>query len=167
MRFIARVGDQELRVDVERLGSGYRVRIRDEWQPVDLVSVNPYLRSLRLQDGRQFLIVHHHEAEQHELHFGESAVSVGIHDPMAMRRRGHQEEMTGDATSIRAVIPGRVVRVLVQAGDSVRRGEGLLVVEAMKMENEITAPRDGSVAAVLVEPGQTVEGGAELIRLDP
>jgi biotin carboxyl carrier protein len=49
----------------------------------------------------------------------------------------------------------------------VRKGTGLLVLEAMKMENEIQAPLDGMVDEVLVEPGQTVESGAELVRITP
>jgi biotin carboxyl carrier protein len=64
--------------------------------------------------------------------------------------------------SVQSAMPGRVVRVLVAAGDPVRAGQGLVVIEAMKMENEITAPRDGRVRSVAVTAGETVEGGAEL-----
>ena len=55
--------------------------------------------------------------------------------------------------------------VTVKKGDAVRKGAGLLVLEAMKMENEIQAPADGVVEEILIEPGQTVESGAELIRI--
>ena len=60
-------------------------------------------------------------------------------------------------------MPGRVVRVLVNEGDKVEEGQGVAVVEAMKMENEIPAPRAGTVHSVNVEPGQTVEGGGVLV----
>ena len=57
------------------------------------------------------------------------------------------------------------MRVLVAKGDAVRKGAGLLILEAMKMENEITAPADGTVDELFVEAGQTVESGAELLHI--
>ena len=62
-------------------------------------------------------------------------------------------------------MPGRVVQVMVSAGDAVRQGQPMMVVEAMKMEHTIAAPRDGAVAAVHYAPGDLVEEGAELIAL--
>jgi biotin carboxyl carrier protein len=60
-------------------------------------------------------------------------------------------------------MPGRVVRVLVSVGDHVSARQGVVVVEAMKMENELRASRDGVVKEVLVEPGAAVETGAVLV----
>jgi biotin carboxyl carrier protein len=59
-------------------------------------------------------------------------------------------------------MPGKVVRVLVAAGQSVQAGEGMVVVEAMKMENELRAPRAGVVKQIMARPGQSVESGAVL-----
>src|SRR6202035_1196138 len=69
------------------------------------------------------------------------------------------------AGRLTAPMPGRVVQLLVAAGDRVRRGQPMMVVEAMKMEHTIAAPRDGTVAAVHYAPGDLVEEGAELIAL--
>ena len=66
-------------------------------------------------------------------------------------------------TAVRAIIPGRVVSVAVTAGDTVTAGQRLLAVEAMKMENELRAPRDGVVERVEVSVGQTVELGDSLV----
>jgi biotin carboxyl carrier protein len=63
-------------------------------------------------------------------------------------------------------MPGKVVAVLVEVGAAVERGQGLLVIEAMKMENEIAAPRAGTVAELRVRPGQAVEQGELLARID-
>jgi biotin carboxyl carrier protein len=68
-------------------------------------------------------------------------------------------------TDVRAIIPGRVVSVAVAVGDEVEAGQRLLSVEAMKMENELRAPRAGTVDRVAVGPGQTVELGDTLIVL--
>jgi pyruvate carboxylase subunit B len=63
-------------------------------------------------------------------------------------------------------MPGKVVRVLVNAGDLVKTRQGLVVVEAMKMENELRAARDGRVREVFVVEGQSVEAGASLVVVD-
>jgi hypothetical protein len=62
-------------------------------------------------------------------------------------------------------MPGRVLKVLVKAGDEVVAGSPLVVVEAMKMENELSATKSGTVAEVFVAPGATVEGGAKLVEI--
>ena len=64
-----------------------------------------------------------------------------------------------------APMPGLVVRVAVSEGDVVEAGQGLVVMEAMKMENELRAPAAGTVSRVLAEPGQAVEKGAVLVEL--
>jgi glutaconyl-CoA decarboxylase len=67
---------------------------------------------------------------------------------------------------VTAPIPGKVLSVAVKAGDAVRKGDELCVIEAMKMGNSIRAQRDGTVRQVLVAPGQTVAFGASLLVLD-
>lgn len=66
-----------------------------------------------------------------------------------------------------APMTGVVTRLLVKAGDPVSKGQPLLALEAMKMEHMIRSPREGRVRAVLAQPGAMVQGGAELVQLDP
>jgi len=164
VKFIAREAGNDIEVEVHRHGSGYRVRIGDRWLEADLVNIGRYVRSLRLDDGTQFSLVHHREGNAHEISLGDSTVHVEIIDPLAAKRRRRDDEMSGSG-AVKALMPGRVVRVSVSKGDAVRKGAGLLILEAMKMENEIQAPADGTVDEVFVEPGQTVEAGAELVRI--
>ena len=63
-------------------------------------------------------------------------------------------------------MPGLIVRVTVNAGDVVRMGQGVVVMEAMKMENELRAPANGTVKQVLVAPGNAVEKGAVLLEIE-
>ena len=69
-------------------------------------------------------------------------------------------------TQITAPMPGKLVKVLVKVGDAVTAGQGLVIVEAMKMENELRAPRAGTVVAVKAREGQPVEGQEVLITLE-
>jgi biotin carboxyl carrier protein len=78
----------------------------------------------------------------------------------AVRSRGANRE-----TSIRSPMPGRVVKVLVSEGDAVQAGQGLVVLEAMKMENEVRARSAGVVARIWVVAGAAVEGNTPLITL--
>ena len=164
MKFIAREGDRELPVEVVRHGAGYRVRIGDRWLEADFINVGRYVRSLRLEDGTQFSIVHHREGTKHEISLDGSTVIVDIIDPTAAKRRRREDEISSSGT-VKALMPGRVVRILVEQGESVRKGAGLLILEAMKMENEIQAPADGTVEELFVSSGQTVEAGADLVRI--
>jgi biotin carboxyl carrier protein len=78
------------------------------------------------------------------------------------RRRRHGSDASGHGTGdvvITAPMPGRVVRVLVSPGDDVDARQGIVVVEAMKMENELRTPRTGRVKDVSVTPGMSVEAG--------
>jgi biotin carboxyl carrier protein len=62
-------------------------------------------------------------------------------------------------------MPGRVVKLMARVGDAVEKGQALIIIEAMKMENEVKAKRAGTVRAVLVAEGESVEGGRTLIEV--
>jgi biotin carboxyl carrier protein len=67
---------------------------------------------------------------------------------------------------INAPMPGKVVKVLVKQGDEVKEGQGLVVVEAMKMENELKSPKAGKVVELLAKEGTTVENNAKLVVVE-
>jgi biotin carboxyl carrier protein len=81
----------------------------------------------------------------------------------AKARRGREDAGHGGPLEVRAIIPGRVVAVSVAEGDEVEVGQQLLVIEAMKMQNELRSPRAGRVERLAVGSGQTVELGALLL----
>jgi len=90
---------------------------------------------------------------------------VDVEDPRETRsrRKGHGGEGRRDVTS---PMPGKVVRVLVGQGDAVTEGQGLVVVEAMKMQNELKAPKDGTVVALAARAGASVTAGEVLVTLE-
>ncbi|HVT45677.1 MAG TPA: biotin/lipoyl-containing protein [Thermoanaerobaculia bacterium] len=165
MKLIAKYRDELVPVDVERDEDGYRVNLRGRWIRVDLVAANRFFRSLRLEDGRQFLIVHDAREGRHQISFGDRTIDLEIHDPLALRARRSDDADSGSGR-VAAPMPGRVVRILVAPGEEVRKGAGLLILEAMKMQNEILAPRNGIVREILIVSGQTVESDATLVWIE-
>jgi 3-methylcrotonyl-CoA carboxylase alpha subunit len=117
--------------------------------------------SILLDGVRKKLTVLDHGAETAVFLDGESWRLTEI-DPLAAR--AGEDPTAGRLT---APMPGRVTQLMVQRGTSVRRGQPLIVIEAMKMEHTVTAPADGVVEAVRFAPGDLVEEGAELIALTP
>ena len=90
---------------------------------------------------------------------------VGAFDPRELRGRRSAADNSGPQ-AITAPMPGRVIRVLVDPGQEVAPGEGLIVVEAMKMQNEMKAPRAGRVAAIKTVAGATVSAGDVLLVIE-
>lgn len=82
----------------------------------------------------------------------------------ARHRRKRRSSGSGDDT-LAATMPGQIVAVLVAEGDTVERGQPLVLMEAMKMELRVAAPHDGTIARVLVAPGEAVERGQTLIEI--
>jgi len=164
VKFIARENGNDIPVEVTRHGSGYRVCIGDRCFLADFVDVGGFVRSLRIEDGTQFSLIHHAEGTNHEVSLGGATVHVELVDPLAARRKRREDEVGGGGV-VKAPMPGRVVRVLAAKGDEVKKGAGLLILEAMKMENEIQAQSAGVVDEIFVEAGQTVETGADLVHI--
>jgi biotin carboxyl carrier protein len=117
-----------------------------------------------LLDGRSY------EARVEETPAGLAVVVDGFHfeidvrDPRRLSRKGSGRGAEGVQT-VTAPMPGKVVRVLVSSGDTVEAGSGLLVVEAMKMQNEMKAARAGTVLSVTVKEGATVAAGDVLATI--
>jgi biotin carboxyl carrier protein len=164
MKFIARRDGMDIPVEVERLGSGYRVTLGEKSIVVDVVEIGRFIHSLRLEDGTQFAFAHHREGTMHHVSLGGANVAVEIVDPLALRRKG-ADDQAGAGGVIKALMPGRIVRLLVKKNDSVERGQSLLILEAMKMENDIQSPVDGVVDEIFVNSGDTVEAGGQLLHV--
>ena len=92
------------------------------------------------------------------------AVAAEVTDVRGAGAEGARAATTGPVT-LRAPIPGKLVKVLVKTGERVTSAQPLLVLEAMKMENELRAPRDGVVSRLHAGEGETVEAGQELISI--
>jgi biotin carboxyl carrier protein len=103
-------------------------------------------------------------AHDYDVRVGAERYRVTIRDPRA-RRAGSNTGISAAPLEITAPMPGRVVKVLVREGEEVTAGQGLLVMEAMKMQNELRATRAGYVESIHTAEGAGVETGSPLLRL--
>jgi biotin carboxyl carrier protein len=127
----------------------------------DVRLLEPGVMSL-LIDGRQYRCVLD----------GDGVVISGrrygfeVDDPRSLQGRRRAGAGTEGPRPVKAPMPGRVVRVLVAAGDEVEEGQGVVVIEAMKMQNELKSPKTGRVARVGVAVGDTVGSGDVLVVVE-
>jgi len=125
---------------------------------VDAVLARPDVLSL-LIEGRSYEIKREQTRTDLHLWVGSKRFEVELRDPRSLRSR---RDGTGDATGPRKLLcpmPGKIVRVLVAEKSAVEAGEGIVVVEAMKMQNEIKSPKKGVVQKILAVSGASVNAG--------
>jgi biotin carboxyl carrier protein len=133
-----------LRVAVEQHGSVWRIDAGAGFRDASVVEVEPGVYSVLL-DGQSFDV-------------RMSEVNVEIEDPREPRKTGASAGPQGRQT-VHAPMPGKVVRVLAIPGEAVERGQGLVVMEAMKMQNEIKSPKAGVVVTIHAAEGVNVAPG--------
>lgn len=167
MELIVRRGDREERVQVRRVDGGFEVTVGGRAYSVDALPARPGLRSLRIDGDQHEVAVKWHGESAYWVSTSQGAGPIEVADPLthlASQTRGgaggkRRQRMT-------AYMPGRVVTLLVEEGAEVTAGQGVLVLEAMKMENEIRAEHDGTVTKIHVQPGQAVDMGNPLFELE-
>lgn len=104
---------------------------------------------------------------------GTSKVTINGHefeieliDPKRLRGSGVESDSTTGSAEIKTAMPGKVVRVLVESGTIVEKGDGVIIVEAMKMQNEMKSPKDGVVKEIRTTEGATVNAGDVLAIIE-
>jgi acetyl/propionyl-CoA carboxylase alpha subunit len=165
VRYFVTIGDRTLEVDL----TGATPRVDGTEIDAELVTIpgSPFRHLLADGRGHALSATPGDRRGRWSLQLGADRLSLDVVDERTQTIR----EMTGgaEAEAERALIapmPGLVLRIEVEVGQTVKAGQGLVVVEAMKMENELKSPADGTVARIDVEPGRTVEKGATLIVLE-
>ncbi len=166
MKYYVKVGDVDLEVVVD--GDMVTVDGRSYQAQLEAVENTP-VQVLRIGDEVHRIVTRHGESRgRYTLWVDGFRLETEALDERARAIR----ELTGLAAAaagpapIVAPMPGMIVRVSAQVGDQVQPGQGLVVMEAMKMENELRATTSGTVRAVLAQPGTAVEKGAVLLELE-
>lgn len=162
MIFDAVVEGRTLRIEVRRANGRFAVTLGGKAMDIDFVATGHRFASLLL-DGRSYDVGLEPRESGYAVHLPGDTLEVQIQD--ASRAAPPHDAPPGPA-KVQAPMPGKIVRVLVAVEQEVAAGQGLVVIEAMKMENELRAPRAGRVRDVKAAEGQAVETGALLVVLD-
>jgi biotin carboxyl carrier protein len=154
-----RCGDRSFDVEVRNGRNGSEVRVADRSFRLALDPAGPGVFVVREGSSTRTLHLVRDGAAVH-LSWG------GVAYTLAEEREGARPGRRHDKGALEAPMPGRVAVVRVRPGQRVARGEELLVVEAMKMENALRAPKDGVVRAVHVSAGDSVAPGRPLVEIE-
>jgi len=169
MRYHIGVDGQQYEVEIADGDQGARVKVDHQEVGVDLKLVNaPSLYSLLVSDHSHELLVEEREWG-YAVFIDTELYEVRVQTDRALRLERVKERggaPSAGETLIKAPMPGMVVAVEVEPGAVVARGKGLVILEAMKMENEIRAPRAGTVKRIAVTAGQTVSNSDVLVVIE-
>lgn len=167
MRYVAEVDGKTYTIDLDDVGGELRLQLNGQPVTADLCQVTaPSLFSL-IKDGISYEIFAEPTDKGYVISIADERFIVNVADERSLRLASVQKrvvERRGDMV-IKAPMPGLVVDVHVRPGDVVKAGQALLILVAMKMENEIRAFEGGTVKAVNVQKGDKVELGQVLITI--
>ena len=165
MQYEVEIGGRRLQVVVTRSGDGFAVSVDGHTRQVDAARIDAHTLSLVVDRvwSNEVSIATNPATGQLDVHVGATPIAVTLN---GRRRWGRKDEGGGAGSGpqrLAAPMPGKVVRLLVRAGDRVAAKQPVVVVEAMKMENELRASREGTVAEIHVREGMSVDAGALLL----
>jgi pyruvate carboxylase subunit B len=168
MKYFVRIGEQELVVNLDGEGVHFgdesvNAHVEDvSGTPVHMVTIGTEVHRVLVKRDRE------RGKGAYSLWVGGYRFDVEALDERSRTIRelsGDRDKATGPAPVV-APMPGLIVRINVQVGDEVQAGQGVVVMEAMKMENELRSSSAGKVKAILAQPGTAVEKGARLVELE-
>ena len=168
MKLLAEIGDKKYDVEVARNSETVTARIDDRCYELEVSEPEPGVFLLK-NNGKMtevFVSPQKNPSDPIDVQTGGRSYSIKLVDPKRLRGSVGRDHHGAGAAEIRAAMPGKVVRILLQAGSPVIKGDGVLIVEAMKMQNELKAPKDGTIKDVSVEEGSTVSAGDVLAVIE-
>jgi len=162
--FDAVVEGREVRVEVRRSNGRFAVTLGGRPMEIDFVAADRHFASL-LVEGKSYDVGLEPREGGYSVFLAGDTLEVQLQDGSRGVRALAKQTAHGPAR-VKAPMPGKIVRVLVSVGQQIESGQGLVVMEAMKMENELRAARAGRVRELLAVEGQAVESGALLVVLE-
>jgi biotin carboxyl carrier protein len=153
-------------VELTRAPNSWQVTLDGVAQNIDAAEISPGVFSILLNGQSHEVRIAAASDGTLTLQDGPHEWKAQVTDPRVWRGRRHGATEVEGRQQIVAPMPGKVIRVLVKVGDQVEVGQGLLVVEAMKMQNEVRSPKTGKVEKLSAKEGQAVNSGDTLAWID-
>jgi biotin carboxyl carrier protein len=166
MKLQAAIGDSIHDIEMTRDGDQLRVCIDDRKYDLEASEPEPSVYLLKHDNNVYEASVSPTDASNFIVSLRGHDVQVKITDPKRLRGSGGDHHTQDGAAEIKTAMPGKVVRILVSTGDTVTKGDGVIVVEAMKMQNEMKSPKDGRVTEIKIAEGDTVGAGDVLLVIE-
>jgi biotin carboxyl carrier protein len=165
MQYEVEAGGRLRQVVVTRRGDGFAVSVDGHTRQVDAARIDAHTLSLIVDSvwSKEVSIATDPAGGQLTVHVGATPVAVSLNGRRRWGRKNESAAAGSGPQRLTAPMPGKVVRVLVKSGDRVAARQPVVVVEAMKMENELRASREGTVAEIHVREGVSVDAGALLL----
>jgi pyruvate carboxylase subunit B len=167
VKYFILVNGREHQVDVvERLGE---LRVAVDGKPMELSyeEVDALGQVALLADGKSYGVSIEGDMNKVSAVIAGHMYAVEIEDERERAAHAAESAQSKGGGLVKAIMPGIVVKLLVKAGDAVEAGQSLLILEAMKMQNEIAAPAPGTVKAIHVREREAVAAGAKLVTIAP
>jgi biotin carboxyl carrier protein len=168
MRYFAAIGGRERTIDIDAQGGTlFRVSIDGgESRVIDAEHLEGHVVHM-LVDGHSYEVDLEEDGDALNILVDDSLFKLEVLDERKHRLRNARGKFhVAGPQTIRAPMPGKVVKILATQGTEVAEGQGVVIIEAMKMENELRSPKAGRVAEVFVAEGQTVENRAALVSIE-
>ncbi len=168
MKYTTVLNEQERELEITPLKTHlFEIKIDGECHEIEACHCGNGLISL-LIDNRSYDISYSFDGDMVYLNFRNQYFNIEVLDErkIRMRRVRSSLDLSGPEI-IKTSMPGRVVKILVEPGEKVEVGAGIIIIEAMKMENEIQCRHSGVVKKLNVKPGQTVESEVVLVEIEP
>jgi biotin carboxyl carrier protein len=159
MKFDIRIGGKTRTIELTRNSESWSISADGSPLNADAVEIAPNIFSILLNGQSHEIRITPQPGGTLALQTGHQEFSAEVIDPRAWRGRRHGHVEAEGRQQVTAPMPGKVIRLLVRPGDKVKAGQGLLVVEAMKMQNEVRSPKTGIVECFLAREGQAVNAG--------
>ncbi len=161
MKLQAELNNESYEIEIKREGEKVFARIDEREYELEASQPEPNVYLLK-NEGKIYQIFvspRNNSSEPFAVNVGNHQLEINIFDPKKLRSSGASDANTDGIAEIKTAMPGKLVRVLTEVGAKISAGEGVLVVEAMKMQNEMKSPKDGIVKEIRFEEGATVNAG--------
>ncbi len=153
------------KLEFTRDGDRWLCRLDGEQVEANALVTRPDVLSVVI-DGKAYEVKRERTPTDTHYWVKNSRFAVEVQDPRSLRSRKAKSGSTEGPQKIIAPMPGKIVRILAAAGVAIEAGQGVIVVEAMKMQNEMKSPKAGAVKQVLVNEGATVNAGDVLAIIE-
>ncbi len=168
MKLIAGLAGEKHEISLKQTGEDVSAEIDGRVYELAASQVEPnvYLFKHANKIYQIFVAPNEKRDEPFVVNLGNHDFEISLVDPKRVRSAAGADKIAGGAAEIKTAMPGKVVRVLVEAGAAIEKGDGVLIIEAMKMQNEMKAPKDGTVREIRVSEGATVNAGDVLAVIE-